>query len=165
MPWLSPSLFQQKNEDTVSERDIIGALLPFLCGNSDIPNGQNVLFDRLQAMIDGDLLDVRPAFYDRALPAKIDKRVKDELGYYIIPSVVNPYFPAVPNFFMEVKALNKDLDVAKRKACYYSALGARAMYKLQIYKEDPFYDNEAYTITSVYDPTTGILELYVTYPT
>jgi hypothetical protein len=165
MPWLSPSLFQQKNKDTVSERDIIGALLPFLCGNSDIPNGQNVLFDGLQAMIDGDLPVVQPAFYDGALPANIDKRVKDELGHFIIPSAVNSHLPAVPNFFMEVKAPNEDPDVAKRKACYYGALGARAMHKLQTYKEHPFYDNEAYTITSIYDPATGILELYVTHPT
>ena len=165
MPWLSPSLLQQKNKDTVSERDIIDALLPFLCGNSDIPNGQNVLFDGLQAMIDGDPPDVQPAFYDGALPANIDKRVKDELGHFIIPSAVNSHLPAVPNFFMEVKAPNEDPDVAKRKACYYGALGARAMHKLQTYKEDPFYDNKAYTFTSIYDPATGILELYVTHPT
>jgi hypothetical protein len=105
------------------------------------------------------------AFYDGALLANIDKKVKDELSYFIIPLAVNPHFFAVLNFFIEVKAFNKDPNVAKRKACYYSALRARAMHKLQIYKEDPFYNNEAYIITLIYNPATSILELYITHPT
>jgi len=39
------------------------------------------------------------------------------------------------------------------------------MHQLQTYREEPFYDNTAHTITSTYDPDTSVLELYVTYPT
>jgi hypothetical protein len=92
-----------------------------------------------------------------------DKRIKDDLGHFIMPSAANPQFHVVPNFFMEVKAPNKDADVAKRQT--YGALEARAIHSLQTYKEDPFYDNKTYTITSIYDAGTGTFELYATHPT
>jgi hypothetical protein len=108
---------------------------------------------------------VRLAFYNRALSIKINKRIKDKLSYYIILLVINLYFLIILNFFIEVKALNKDLDIVKRKAYYYSTLGARVIYKLQIYKEDLFYNNKAYTITLVYNLITNILKLYIIYLT
>lgn len=57
-PSLSPSRFtesafegfQRKNAQVVFENDIMSTVLPMLCGDTDIPNKQNVLFTELRPM-------------------------------------------------------------------------------------------------------------------
>ena len=55
--------------------------------------------------------------------------------------------------------------MAKRQACFDSALGARSFHKLRSFEADPslIYDNNAYTITSTYHD--GTLKLYAVHPT
>ena len=54
--------------------------------------------------------------------------------------------------------------MAGRQACYDGALGARAMHRLQMYCHDETetYDNNAYTITSIYQA--GMLMMYTSHP-
>lgn len=69
-----------------------------------------------------------------------------------------------PNFFMEVKGPDGSAAVATRQARYDGAIGSRAMHSLQNYgKEEPVYDNNAYTFSSSYHD--GYLKLYAHYRT
>lgn len=89
--------------------------------------------------------------------------MRDDIGNFIVPTG-HPTAPAVPNFFLEAKAPKGRADVAKRQACYDSALGARAMHQLQSYGQDePVYDGNAYTVSTTY--LDSQLKIYTTYPT
>ncbi|KAF2192904.1 hypothetical protein K469DRAFT_795090 [Zopfia rhizophila CBS 207.26] len=69
-----------------------------------------------------------------------------------------------PNFFLAAKGPDGSLVVAGRQACYDGALGARAMHSLQSYRQDePVYDNNADTITSIYHG--GTLKMYTNHIT
>ena len=87
---------------------------------------------------------------------QIDKRVREELGPYIIPSTL----PWLPNFFVKEKGPDGSTAVAEPQACYDGALGACGIYKLQSFGTDAAttYDNNAYTITSTYHG--GTLKMY-----
>jgi hypothetical protein len=70
----------------------------------------------------------------------------------------------MPNFFLEAKGPDGSLAVAGRQACYDGALGARGIHSLQSFgTSKPVYDNNAYTIESIYHG--GTLEMYTTHPT
>jgi hypothetical protein len=64
---------------------------------------------------------------------------------------------------LEAKTPKGGADVAKKQVCYDGALGARVMHELQLYKQEPIYDGNAYTIISIY--YAGNLNMYVTYVT
>ena len=171
-PSLSPSRFttsnfrdlKRKNNRVIDEGEVMRDVLPIICGNSDIPNKQNLLFTRLDPIANNTTVDAKPDFYDGARLQDIDPQVRQDLGSYIIPTG-HRTAPVAPNFFMEAKAPKGGADVAKRQACYDGALGARAMHKLQSYKTEPVYDSKAYTVTSTYHAGTGSLKLYTTHPT
>ncbi|KAH8588715.1 hypothetical protein B0O99DRAFT_638425 [Bisporella sp. PMI_857] len=140
-------------------------LIPIICGDSDIPNKQNLQFTRLESIAGGATVDVKPDFYDGARVENIDKQVQKDLGPFIIPTG-HQTAPVAPNFFLEAKAPKGAAGVAKRQACYDGALGACAMHKLQSYKEDePVYDGHAYTISTTYHAGTGTLQMHTTHPT
>ncbi len=82
-----------------------------------------------------------------------------------MPSM-NTAISYLPNFFTEGKGLNKNTAVCKRQALYNGALGARKIYKLQLYVNlETAYDNNTYMITSTYYGGTGALKLYSIYLT
>lgn len=69
-----------------------------------------------------------------------------------------------PNFFLAAKGPDGSAAVAKRQACYDGALGARGIQSLQSYGQDePVYDNNAYTFTSIYH--NGQLQMHTTHIT
>ncbi|MCJ1308320.1 hypothetical protein MMC25_001973 [Agyrium rufum] len=170
-PSLSPSRFpddafeefQQTNEDVIDEGDVMRNVVPTICGNADIPSRQNLLFTRLDPIANDTTVDAKPDFYDGARLEDIDKLVQHDLGSYIIPTGQHMIAPVAPNFFLEVKRPSGGANVAKRQACYSDALGARGMHQLQLYKREPIYDGNAYTITSTYHD--GNLNMYVTHVT
>ena len=54
-------------------------------GNANIPSAGELPFGNLKPLTDGTLVDAKPDFYDRVRPAQIDRRIRAELGSYIIP--------------------------------------------------------------------------------
>jgi hypothetical protein len=141
----------------------MSTILAVIHGNASIPNEQNVLFTRLESLTGGLTVNAQPDFYDGSRLQDVNKRIREDLAPFIIPTG-HPRAPIAPNFFMEVKAPSGAADVVKRQACYNGALGARAMHELQSYREDaPIYDSNAYTITSTYHD--GVLKMYTTHPT
>lgn len=141
--------FKQANDEVVSEKKLDRTIFPTIHGNLNIPNEENIRFTRLDSLTDNTTVNAQPDFYDGVLSEAIDKRVREDLEIFIMPST-HQHAPAVPNFFTETKAPQGDIPVAKRQACYDGALGARAMHKLQSYKQEPVYDNKAYTFASTY---------------
>jgi hypothetical protein len=140
-------------------RDVV----PIIAGNADILSKQNLLFTRLDPIANNITVNTKPDFYDGARLEDVDKRVRDNIGNYIIP-IGHATALVVPNFFLEVKRPNGGADVAKRQACYNGALGARGMHQLQSYREEePIYDGNVYIITSTYHD--GTLKMYTTHPT
>ncbi|KAH8587339.1 hypothetical protein B0O99DRAFT_678204 [Bisporella sp. PMI_857] len=156
--------FERKNDGVIDEGEVMRDLIPIICGESDIPNKQNLQFTRLEPIAGGATVDGKPDFYDGARVEEIDKQVQEDLGSFIIPTR-HRTAPVAPNFFLEAKAPKGAADVAKRQACYNGALGARAMHKLQSYRKDvPVYDGNGYTISTTYHAGTGTLKLYTTHP-
>ncbi|KAH8598571.1 hypothetical protein B0O99DRAFT_683966 [Bisporella sp. PMI_857] len=140
-------------------------LVPIICGTSDIPNKQSLQFTRLEPIAGDAAVDGKPDFYDGACVEEIDKQVEKNLGPFIIPTG-HRTAPVAPNFFLEAKGPEGSAGVAKRQACYDGALGARAMHKLQSYREsEPVYDGNAYTISTTYHAGTSTLQMYTTHPT
>jgi hypothetical protein len=139
---------------------------PKITGETTIPSGEEVLFTNLEPLgplDDVSLIPGKPDFYDGATRERLDKRIKEELGPYIIPSR-SVDAPCLPNFFAEGKGPTGFTQVAKRQACYDGALGARAMHRLQSYGAETVYDNNAYTMSATYHHD-GLLKMYAHHPT
>ncbi|KAF2182114.1 hypothetical protein K469DRAFT_587703, partial [Zopfia rhizophila CBS 207.26] len=162
---LSPSLFEElaleesrtTHTAMVFKSDQLREIFPILCGSTDITHEENVLFNGLHLIVEA-MLHPQPALYDRALPIDIDKRIKHNLQHLITPSAANPQAPAVPSFFVEIKAPSEDEILVRCWARYNRALGARTMHSLRNYSRDePVYDGHDNTFTATYHPGTGIL--------
>lgn len=140
-------------------------MFPIIAGTADISLQENLLFGNLRNLTDGSITKAQPDFYDGSRPADLEKRIREELGPYVVPST-NTAAPCVPNFFTERKGPNGNTTVCKRQALYDGALGARGIQELRSYL-DPHtsYDNNAYTITSTYHGGSGDLTIYTTHPT
>ncbi len=172
-PSLSPSqfteaafeAFQQTNEDALTENKVMSKVFPIIAGTADIPSQENLPFGNLKDLTDGSITKAQPDFYDGSRPADLDKRIREELGPYIVPST-NTASPCVPNFYTEGKGPNGNTTVCKNQALYDGALGARGIHELRSYV-DPgtAYNNNAYTITSTYHGGSSDLTIYSTHPT
>lgn len=173
---LSPSLFsddafeafKRVHKEVKSDEDVIREIIPVICGDANIANSGEVLFDNLYSITNWTTADPKPDFYDGAYPEDIDPAVENTLDGLIIPCISDDgLHPVAPNLFLEAKGPQEDADVAKRQACLAGAYGARAMHALQNYgKEEPQYDGKAYAYSSTYHA--GTLKLYahhVTAPT
>ncbi|KAJ9656080.1 hypothetical protein H2201_008652 [Coniosporium apollinis] len=171
-PSLSPSrfsdgafrAFERANSRAYNEAKIMSSVLPIIAGSGDIPSQENIKYTNLAPLTDGTITAPKPDFYDGVRPEQLDRRVRNELGRYIVPSK-NLSTPALPNFFVEAKGPDGSAAVAKRQACYDGAIGARAMLYTRSYAsgDDMEYDGNAYTITSTYHD--GTLKMYTTHPT
>ena len=155
---------KQKNNWVINEREVMRDVLLIICDNSDISNKQNLLFTRLNLIVNNTTVDVKSDFYDRAHLQNIDLQIWQDLKSYIILTE-HQTASVTLNFFMKVKALKGDADVIKWQACYDGALDACAMHKLQSYKTEPVYDSNVYTVTSIYHTDTDSLKLYTTHST
>ncbi|KAK3337579.1 hypothetical protein B0T19DRAFT_455443 [Cercophora scortea] len=163
--------FQWRDEEATFENDVMANVIPIICGDADIPSGQNVLFTKLAPITSTykDVVRPKPDLFDGAHIGDLDGKVRDSNGdiYPLIIPTKHASVPVAPNFFFEVKGLKGAPDVLKRHVCYHGAYGARAMHALQNYgEEEPAYDGNAYTYSSTYH--SGTLKLYahhVTAPT
>ena len=171
-PSLSPSKFSEEaHEEFIradahasKEKQVTKSVIPIIegeikdakCVSGGIP------FTNLDHLTDGTLVPGNPDLYYGARPEQLNRRVRDELSGQIIPSKQHD-LPITPNFVLAAKGPNGSLAVAGRQACYDGALGARGMHSLQSYRQEkPIYDNNAYTITSVYH--SGVLRMYTSHP-
>ena len=140
-------------------------VFPIIAGPANFPSQENLSFGNLKDLTDGFITKAQPDFYDGSRPADLDKRIREELGPYIVPST-NTAAPCLPNFFTEGKGPNGNTAVCKRQALYDGALGARGIHELRSYVDpQTAYDKNAYTITSTYHGGSGTLALYITHPT
>ncbi|KAL8829822.1 MAG: hypothetical protein Q9170_006001 [Blastenia crenularia] len=156
--------FKEKNQEALTEGTVMSTAFPIITGSACIPHSENLYFGNLKHLTDGSITKAKPDFYDGSRPAELSKRVRDDLGPYIVPST-NTAAPCLPNFFAEGKGPNGNPAVCKRQAFYDGTLGARGTHKLQSYVDlETAYDNNAYTITSTYHGGTGALKLYTTHP-
>lgn len=148
--------FKEKQVTTSVIPIIEGEIRDAKCVSGGIP------FTNLDHLTDGTLVPGNPDLYYGARPEQLGRRVRDELSGHIIPSTQDD-LPIAPNFLLAVKGPDGSLAVAGRQASYDGVLGARAIYSLQSYGEDePVYDNNAYTITSIYHG--GTLKMYTSHP-
>ncbi len=172
-PSLSPSLFpnekfrefKRADAHVSKENKATKTVIPIIEGKTadDKCVEGDVLFTNLTPLTNNMLTAAKPDLYYGARPEQLDRRVRDELSGHIIPSTQDD-LPIAPNFFLAAKGPNGTAAVARRQACYDGALGARGMYSLQSYgEEEPVYNNNAYTITSIYSD--GQLKLYTSHPT
>lgn len=172
-PSLSPSRFSRKdflnfkqlNRDALTEKTVMRTIFPIVAGPADIHHAEDLPFRNLKDLTDGSISKAQPDFYDGSRPSELKKRVREDLGPFIVPST-NKSAPCLPNFFAEGKGPNGSAPIAKRQAVYDGALGARGVNKLQSYVDPELtHDNIAYTITSTYHGGTGTLSLYTTHLT
>ncbi|KAI1974678.1 hypothetical protein LOZ53_003380 [Ophidiomyces ophidiicola] len=170
---LSPSKFCEKDfqkferadTNASKEKPVTSFVVPTIDGDIDDPKcvGGDYPFGNLAPLTDGTLANAKPDHFFGARPEQLKPEIRDELNEFIIPSTQSS-LPMAPNFFLEAKGPDGSPAVATRQACYDGVLGARGIHKLQSYKRDePVYDNNAYTIISTYQA--GQLKLYTTHPT
>ncbi|KAH0539056.1 hypothetical protein FGG08_004402 [Glutinoglossum americanum] len=116
-------------------------------------------FDNLDPLINANLVNAKPDFYDGAYPTEVPVQVRMKLDKDILPAKVKDA-PCLPNFFTEGKGRTGNLTVARRQGLYDGALGARGIYKLQsfIAGGTAACDDNAYTISATY--VDGSLALY-----
>ena len=165
-----PSTFQDfKRKITRAEfkNDVMSTLIPVICGTSNIPNKQDVLFTELSPIAGEMMKKPKPGFFDGARLSDFSQEVRDD---EVIRSTVIPTkhrsVPIVPNFYMVVKGPDGTSIRALRQACYVGSYGARAMHALQNYGvPEPMYDGNAYTYSSTYiDGALKIFAHHVTAP-
>lgn len=153
--------FREDNELAQRESDVMANVIPTITGRGDRRHFStgDTPFNNLEKFADGELTD---RFYG-AEPQDIDRRVRNDLGKYIVPST-DTRLSVAPNYFLEATPEGGRVDVARRQACHGGVVGARAMHSLQNYQAAaPVFDKQAYTITSTYQD--GQLKMYTTNPT
>ena len=159
-PSLSPSKFTdgdferfvQADADAHKEKQVSESVITILegqIGDARCRSG-GISFKNLEGLTDHKLTPGNPNVYYGARPEQLNRTVREDLSRQIIPSTQHD-LPIAPNFFLAAKGLDGLPAVAGRQACYDGALGARGMRALQSYRQDkPVYDNNAFTISSIY---------------
>lgn len=143
------SAFREAHRRAKDEPEVMKNVFPLICGSTDIMNKKDIHFTQLESMTKEATVKARPDFCDGACLETINKRVREDLRKYVVPSKY-PDYPAAPNLFSEAKGPRGITEVANRQIGYDGAHGVRAMHKLQSYKQQPIYDNKAYTLGSTY---------------
>ncbi|KAI2043506.1 hypothetical protein LOZ67_005577 [Ophidiomyces ophidiicola] len=157
-------IFKRADINASKERPVTTSVIPILEGEIDDPKcvRGDYPFGNLASLTDGTLASAKPDYFYGARPEQLDRQTWKDLGHYIIPSTQD-HLPMAPNLFLEAKGPDGSLAVATWQACYDGALGARGMHSLQSYRQEPIYDNNAYTLTSTYHG--GQLKMYTTHIT
>jgi hypothetical protein len=157
--------FQASDAEAKDEDDVMIDLVPVISGlhlNNHF-SARKTKFGNLELLTDGTIAPANPDLFYGARPEQLDRRIRDNLSGYIIPSTMEDK-PMAPNFYFEAKGPDGSAAVARRQACYDGAVGARGLLSLQSYRQDEsVYDNRAYTITSIYH--NGQLQMYTTHIT
>jgi hypothetical protein len=171
-PSLSPSKFTEDMHEkfvradahAFKEKQITESVISIIEGDNGDARcvAGGIPFRNLDHLTDGTLVPGNPDRYCGARPEQLDRRIRSELDDQIVPSTQHD-LPIAPNFFLAAKGPDGSASVAKRQACYDGALGARGMHSLQGYgKDDPEFNNNAYTISSIYHD--GTLKIFTSHP-
>lgn len=119
-------------------------------------------FRNLDPLTDGTLVPGNPDRYYGARPEQLNRHVRSELDNKIVPSTQHD-LPVAPNFFLAAKGPDGSASVARKQASYDGALGARGIHSLQEHgKNELEFDNNAYTISSIYYD--GTLKMFTSHP-
>ncbi|OAL53546.1 kinase-like protein [Pyrenochaeta sp. DS3sAY3a] len=154
--------FQHNNDKAINETEVMCLVFPIIIGKTNIPSGYSHLFDNLEPLTD-HMANPQPNYFNVSHTVEIQRKVRDHLGHYIIPSSYH-HRGVLPNFFLQVKGSEGRASHLKRQIAHDLAVGARGMLKLQSYGLDvPVFDNKAYTFGATY--YYGHLQLYVMHPT
>ncbi|GAO14633.1 hypothetical protein UVI_02009150 [Ustilaginoidea virens] len=171
-PSLSPSRFseddffhfRQAAAHVSKERQVTTTVIPIIEGNvgdRKCVAGQ-IPFTNLDPLTDGTLVPGNPDLYYGARPEQLDRKIRSELGGFIVPSTQHD-LPVAPNFSLAVKGPDGSSAVAERQACYDGALQARGMQRLLSYGEpSPVYGNRAHAVTCTY--LDGQIKMYTSHP-
>jgi len=150
---------------TLTENKVMSRVFPIIAGTIDIFSQENLRFTNLKNLIDSFIIKSQSDLYDGVRPEKLNKQIRDELGFYIVLST-NTVASYLPNFFTKTKDFKKITDVCKRQTLYNGALDARGIHKLRLYIDsETTYNNNAYTIASTYYDNSEALKLYTTHCT
>ncbi|KUI60214.1 hypothetical protein VP1G_07416 [Cytospora mali] len=143
--------FIERN-DKGSQEALFGFAIPTIQGEVDGPYERNRLFNNM--CLGHSFKDAKPDHFEGVDPRHISSEVAVSLSKMIIPTNTRPTKdPAAPNYFLEVKVVNQDANVARLQAAHDGILGARAMYSLQNYRrQPPITDGNAYTFSVTYQP-------------
>ncbi|TWU73435.1 hypothetical protein ED733_004430 [Metarhizium rileyi] len=156
--------FERADAQAYKEREVTTNVIPIIQGDTIDKKcvAGELPFTNLEHLTDGTLVPGNPDLYFGARPEQLNKVIRRELSNYVEPSTQND-LPIVPNYLFQAKGPDGSLSVATRQACYDGALGARGIHCLQSYRQsEPQYDNNAYTITSIYHG--GQLKMYTSHP-
>jgi hypothetical protein len=152
------------NSAAVFENDVMGTIIPLLCGAANIPYQQDVLFTTLDPIMP-TVTRPKPDFFDGAHLEDLGEHLRNDhrLRSKVIPTR-HPSVPVAPNFFLEVKGPSGSSKVALNQVTLDGAYGARGMHALQNYgSHEPVYDNNAYTYSATFHK--GELKLYAHFMT
>ncbi|KAI9671921.1 MAG: hypothetical protein M1817_002348 [Caeruleum heppii] len=155
--------FDRAMTHAAKERQVTDSVIPIIEGKVEDARCKSggIPFTNFDHLTNGQLVPGNPDRYYGARPEQLDRQVRDELSSRIVPSTQKD-LPIAPNFFLEIKGPNGTMAVAERQASYYGALGARAIRSLHSYdRDEPVCDNNAHTITSVYNG--GLLKIYTSH--
>ena len=156
--------FVQADADAVKEKQLSTSVIPIIegdVGDAKCASG-GIPFTNFDHLTDGTLAPGNPDIYYGARPEQLDRQIRGKLNGVIVPSTQDD-LPVLPNFVLAAKGPDGSLAVAGRQACYDGALGARSMHALQSFgEESATYDNNAYTITSIYHG--GQLKMFTSHP-
>lgn len=169
---LSPSRFSEKEfkeflqaeADAAKENQITETVIPLVEGKTTDRKciGGGIPFINLAHLTDGTLVHRNPDRYYSTHPELLNRQIRSELEHQIVPSTQQD-LPITPNFFLAAKGPDGSVSVAKKQAYYDGALKARGIQSLQTYKQStPRFDNNAYTITSIYH--NGQLQIFTSHP-
>jgi hypothetical protein len=156
--------FVRADAHAFKEKQITESVISVIEGNGGDARcvAGGIPFRNLDHLTDGTLVPGNPDRYYGARPEQLDRRIRSELDDQIVPSTQHD-LPIAPNFFLAAKGPDGSASVARRQASYDGALGARGVHSLQEYgKDEPEFDNNAYTISSIYHD--GTLKMFTSHP-
>ena len=172
-PSLSLSQFSKKQYEEFVELDANAAkesevkkrVIPIIEGKiKDLNTASGeICFTNLASLTaDENLVPGNPDFYHGARPEQLERRVRVEIGHFVVPSTQHD-LPIVPNHVTAAKGPDGSAAVAKRQATYDVYFGGRAINALQSYGQaEPQFDGNAYAFSSIYH--NGQLKIYTSHP-
>lgn len=128
-PCLSPSHFTREvfkdfekvNTRAESELAVLSAVFPVTTGRNDTPSSRNIKFNHLATLINGDIINAEPHFYDGARPSTIDRWVQKGLGSYRV--VNRSRSPLLTGFFAEAKGPDGNFHYCQATAVLRRCIG------------------------------------------
>ena len=172
-PSLSPSKFSKEqyeefvelDANAAKESDVKKEVIPIIRGkikDSKTASGEIPFTNLAPLTTDETLVPGNPDFYHGARPEQLDRRIRDELGRFVVPSTQHD-LPIVPNHVTAAKGPDGSAAIAKRQAMFDIYFGGRAINTIQSYGQaKPQFDGNAYAFSSIYH--NGQLKLYTSHP-